>query len=209
MWAVSSSPSTWLHPQIGLPFILEPWTFQRSPPSWRSFLLSSSPALKVPPPRTSAWARGSKRAWISCSLLVRSSSSTSLSTELISSFRRVRACFSVCASSSLPGCRCRDTRTSRSCGRGPVSPGSAPTFGVVQEPLHEDRVLGESLRHQQDALLNAMATQQGAAASTLNMTGKTGVRRDPGPARLQQKVQLLVLTLMNCCSLRSRARTSL
>jgi len=87
---------------ISLPFILEPWTFQRIVPSWRSFLLSSSPPLNIPPPWTSAWARGSKRAWISCSLLVRSSSRTSWSTELIRFFSRSNACFRACASSSLP-----------------------------------------------------------------------------------------------------------
>lgn len=51
--------------------------------------------------------------------------------------------------------------------RGPVSSSALSTFSVVQDSLHENRVLGESLRNQQDALLNTMATQQGATANTL------------------------------------------
>lgn len=41
------------------------------------------------------------------------------------------------------------------------------TFGVVQDPLDEDRILGQSLGHQQDALLDAMAAKQRPAAGTL------------------------------------------
>lgn len=41
------------------------------------------------------------------------------------------------------------------------------TFGVVQDPLKEDGILGESLGHEQDALLDAMAAQQRPAAGTL------------------------------------------
>lgn len=41
------------------------------------------------------------------------------------------------------------------------------TFGVVQDPLDKDGILGESLGHQQDAFLDAMAAQQRPAACTL------------------------------------------
>lgn len=58
--------------------------------------------------------------------------------------------------------------------KGPVSSSALSTFSVFQDSLHENRVLGESLRDQQDALLNTMATQQGATASTLSMIGKKG-----------------------------------
>lgn len=105
----------------------------------------------------------------------------------------------------------------RGCGLSSGTSRSGVTFGVVQDSLHQHRVLGEALRHQQDALLNTMATQQGAAAGTLSMMGKEEGRvRRPGPAsrfRRTAEVPLLVLvqvlTLMNCCSRRSRPRTSL
>lgn len=41
------------------------------------------------------------------------------------------------------------------------------TFSVVEGSLDEDRILCESLCHQQDALLNAMSPQQGSTTSTL------------------------------------------
>lgn len=41
------------------------------------------------------------------------------------------------------------------------------TFGVVQDSLEKNWILGESLGHQQNALLNSMAAQQRPAASTL------------------------------------------
>lgn len=46
------------------------------------------------------------------------------------------------------------------------------TFGVVQDPLHEDGVLGEPLGDQQDALLDAMATQQRPTTGTLILEDK-------------------------------------
>lgn len=45
------------------------------------------------------------------------------------------------------------------------------TFGVVQYALDEDRVLCNSLCDQQDALLDAMPTQQRPPTGTLSMMG--------------------------------------
>ena len=41
------------------------------------------------------------------------------------------------------------------------------TFCVVQDTLNEDWVLGDALCDQQDAFLDAMATQQGSPANPL------------------------------------------
>lgn len=45
------------------------------------------------------------------------------------------------------------------------------TFSVVQYPLNQDRVLCDSLCHQQDALLDTMTTQQRTTADTLSIMG--------------------------------------
>ena len=56
-------------------------------------------------------------------------------------------------------------------GSGVRGQGSGVTFGVVEDPLDDDGVLCDSLGHQQDAFLDAMTTQQRAAADTLSIMG--------------------------------------
>lgn len=48
-----------------------------------------------------------------------------------------------------------------------VTEGGEVTFGIVQDSLDEDGILGQSLGHQQDALLDAVAAQQRPAARPL------------------------------------------
>lgn len=45
--------------------------------------------------------------------------------------------------------------------------GRSLTFGVVQDPLDQNRVFGDPLGDQQDALLDAMATQQRTTTNPL------------------------------------------
>lgn len=52
------------------------------------------------------------------------------------------------------------------------------TFGVVQDPLDQNWVFGDPLGDQQDALLDAMATQQRTATNPLINTERNRFNLD-------------------------------
>lgn len=70
--------------------------------------------------------------------------------------------------------------------------GVTHTFGVVQDSLDENWILGDSLRHQQDALLDTMATQQRPTTGALSVCG--------GRGRCKQIFSATTILLIQCYS---------